>query len=99
MYLVIVLNVINLPLYDLSPAIWIKFRMLPIPQIYYELLFGPRIETKVSLVGEIIAMEHNLHEGRLRHESLRLLTLSTKDAGLFSVRNVRFRVAIHYLQQ
>jgi hypothetical protein len=92
-------DVLNLPLDDLPAPIRIKFRVLAVPQIHHELLLGPRVETKVSLVGEIIAMEHDLHEGRLRHESLRLLALPAEDSGLFPVRHVRLGVAVHDLEQ
>lgn len=86
------------PLDDLSTSIGVQFGVLAVTQIDHELLFGSRVETEIRLVGEVVAVEHNFDERSFRHERLRLFALATKDTRLFSIGNVRFRVAVHYLQ-
>lgn len=71
--------------------------MLAVPQVNHQLLFGSGVETKVSLVREIVRVKDHFHERRLGHESLRLFTLSAEHARLLPVGDVRFRVAVHYL--
>lgn len=72
--------------------------MLAVPQVDHQLLFGPGVKTKVSLVREIVRMKDHFHKRRLGHESLRLFALPTEHARLLPVRDIRFRVAIHYLR-
>lgn len=73
--------------------------MLAVPQVDHQLLFGPGVKTKVSLVREIVGMKDHFHKGRLGHESLRLLALPAEHARLLPVGDVRFRVAVDDLQK
>lgn len=87
-----------LPLHDFPPSIRIQLGMLSISEIYYQLLFGSSIETKIRLVREVLHMEKHFNERGLRHKCLRLLALATIHSRFFSVGYVRFSVTVHNLK-
>ena len=100
LYLVFLLNQGNdcLPRNDLAPPVGVELGVLAISEVDVELLFGPRVEAEVSLVGEVVRVEKELDEARLRDERLRLLGLTAEEPRLFSVAHFRLRVTVHDLQ-
>lgn len=87
----------NLPLNDFSSPVRVQFWMLSVPEIYFQLLFGSRVETEVGLIGKIVRMEKHLDEARFRDERLRLFALSAEHSRIFAVANIRLGITVYYL--
>ncbi|RZF46268.1 hypothetical protein LSTR_LSTR014195 [Laodelphax striatellus] len=72
--------------------------MLSISEVDIKLLFSPRVETEVGLIGEVIDVEEQFHKTRLRNERLRLFRLAAEQSRVFSVAQLCFCIAIYYLR-
>lgn len=73
--------------------------MLAVTQIYLELLLGAGVETEVRLIGEVVRVEEDPDETRLRDKGLRLLRLAAKDTRILAVVDLGLGVSIDYLEQ
>lgn len=72
--------------------------MLSIAEVNIELLLRSGVEAEVGLVGEVVSVEEELHEGGLRDESLWLFSLSAEQTRILPVAQLRLGVPVYDLK-